>query len=178
MGGVIVLAALTAAVVVTGGPAPALAQPCAGQYDPKVGSGFGPCPPMSAAPLYERLRAVDGAGIPRTGRDAISVVVDRFTANMVGDGRVNARFKAMKPLEVERFKSNLADQLCEVIGGPCGYYGKDMKAAHAGMKITEAEWNATVENLNKALDQARIAEREKKDLLGALGPMKKDIVGQ
>jgi hemoglobin len=141
--------------------------------------GLAACATVQPEPtLYERLRAVDGAGIPRTGRDAISVVVDRFTANMVGDSRVNARFKGMKPLEVEKFKSSLADQLCEATGGPCAYYGKDMKAAHAGMKITEAEWSATVENFGKALDQARIGAREKKDLLAALGPMKKDIVGQ
>ena len=141
--------------------------------------GLVACATMQPEPtLYERLRAVDGAGIPRQGRDAISVMVDRFVAAMVADKRVNARFKGLKPLEVEKFKSNLADQLCEATGGPCSYYGKDMKKAHEGMKITEAEWTATVENLSKALDQAKLGAPEKKDLLGALGPMKKDIVGQ
>ena len=74
--------------------------------------------------------------------------------------------------------SNLADQICEVAGGPCAYSGRDMKTVHKGMKITEAEWSATVEDPGKALDKHKVGEREKKDLLAALGPMKADIVGQ
>jgi hemoglobin len=46
------------------------------------------------------------------------------------------------------------------------------------MAITEAEWNATVEALVKALDTHKVGAKEKSELLAALGPMKKDIVGQ
>ena len=53
-----------------------------------------------------------------------------------------------------------------------------MKATHQGMKITDAEWNATVENLVKALDKNNVDAKSKGELLAALGPMKKDIVGQ
>jgi hemoglobin len=140
--------------------------------------GLAACATMKPEPtLYERFHAVDSNGIPRQGRDAISVVVERFVGNVVADSRVNARFKGLQPAAVERFKSNLSDQICEKAGGPCSYYGKDMKTAHQGMQITEAEWNATVEDLTKALDQAKVGEREQKDLLAALGPMKADIVG-
>jgi hemoglobin len=128
--------------------------------------------------LYERIRAVDGTGTTRQGRDAIAIVVDRFVANMVADNRVSARFKGMPAPAVEKLKSNLSDQICQASGGPCSYYGRDMKAVHTGMKITEAEWNATVENLNKAFDQAKVGERERKDLVAAIAPMKGDIVGQ
>jgi len=112
------------------------------------------------------------------GREGIALVVGDFTANMAADPRVNERFKGAKPAEIERFKSNLADQICEATGGPCSYIGKDMKTAHEGMRITEAEWNATVENLVKALDKNNVQAQAKQELLGALGPMKKDIVGQ
>jgi hemoglobin len=123
----------------------------------------------SAMPsLYKRLG----------GREGISLVVGDFTANMAADPRVNERFKGMKPEALEKFRSNLADQICDAAGGPCSYLGKDMKAAHAGMKITEAEWNATVENLTKALDKNNVDAKAKQELLAALGPMKKDIVGQ
>ena len=105
-------------------------------------------------------------------------MVGDFTANMAADPRVNARFKGMKAPELEKFKSNLADQICDATGGPCSYLGKDMKATHQGMKITEAEWNATVENLVKALDKNNVDAKAKQELLAALGPMKKDIVGQ
>jgi hemoglobin len=46
------------------------------------------------------------------------------------------------------------------------------------MKITEAEWSATVEDLVKALDKNKVGDRDKQELLGLLGPMKPDIVGQ
>ena len=132
---------------------------------------FGACASTSqeAAPsLYKRLG----------GREGIATVVNDFTANMAADARVNARFKDMKGPDIEKFKSNIADQICDATGGPCSYLGKDMKTAHKDMRITEAEWNATVENLVKALDKNNVPAQAKQELLGALGPMKKDIVGQ
>ena len=122
----------------------------------------------SAPSLYRRLG----------GREGIALVVGDFTANMAADPRVNERFKGMKPAEVEKFKSTLADQICDATGGPCSYLGRDMKTTHKGMKITEAEWNATVENLVKALDKNNVGAQTKSELLGALAPMKADIVGQ
>jgi len=112
------------------------------------------------------------------GREGIKGVVDEFAAVLVADPRVNARFKDMKAPDVERFKTNAADQVCAAAGGPCSYLGKDMKSAHKGMKITEAEWNATVEDLVKAMDKKGVPKKEQQELLGLLGPMKADIVGQ
>ena len=118
--------------------------------------------------LYKRLN----------GREGIALVVGDFVTNMAGDARVNERFKAMKPGEIEKLKSNLSDQICDATGGPCSYLGRDMKTTHKGMQISDAEWNATVENLVKALDKNKVAVKEKSELLGVLGPMKADIVGQ
>ena len=53
-----------------------------------------------------------------------------------------------------------------------------MKTAHAGMKITDADFNALVEDLVKSLDKFKVPAREKNELLAALGGMKGDIVGQ
>ena len=122
-----------------------------------------------AAPsLYRRLG----------GREGIALVVGDFVGNMAADARVSERFKGMKGPEIEKLKSNLADQICDATGGPCSYLGRDMKTAHKGMKITEAEWSATVENLTKALDKHKVAAKEKQELISALAPMKGDIVGQ
>ncbi len=141
--------------------------------------GLAACATMQPEPtLYERLRIVDVSGVPQLGRSAISLVVDDFVANVAADDRINARFKALQPPQVSRLKANLADQICQAAGGPCSYLGRDMKDTHKGMNITEAEWNATVEALVKALDKYKVGEREKKELLAALGPMKADIVGQ
>ena len=128
------------------------------------------CATMGDPPptLYKRLG----------GREGIALVVGDFVTNMAGDRRVNARFKDMKGPDVEKLKSNLADQICDATGGPCSYVGRDMKTAHKGMQITDAEWSATVENLVKALDKNKVDPKDKSELLGMLGPMKADIVGQ
>jgi hemoglobin len=74
------------------------------------------------------------------------------------------------------FKAKLVDQICEASGGPCKYTGKDMKTAHAGMGITDADFNALVEDLVATLDKFKVPAKEKSELLAVLGPMKKDIV--
>jgi len=128
------------------------------------------CATMGDPPptLYKRLG----------GREGIALVVGDFVTNMAGDSRVNARFKGMKGEDVEKLKSNLSDQICDATGGPCSYLGRDMKTTHKGMNISEAEWNATVENLSKALDKNKVEPKDKTELLGLLAPMKADIVGQ
>ena len=118
--------------------------------------------------LYQRLG----------GREAIKGVVDDFVANVVADPRVNSRFKGLQPAAAFKLQTNLADQICDATGGPCAYLGKDMKATHAGMGITEAEWNATVEDLVKSLNKFKVGAKEQQELLSALSGMKKDIVGQ
>ena len=126
-------------------------------------------PEMSAGPtLYQRLG----------GREAIKGVVDDFVATMAADPRVNSRFKGLPPAAVAKLQTNLADQICDATGGPCAYLGRGMKAAHAGMGITEAEWNATVEDLVKSLAKFKVGVKEQAELLAILGPMKTAIVGQ
>ena len=118
--------------------------------------------------LYDRLG----------GKKAIAAVVDEFVGRVAADNRINSFFKATAsdPKRLAAFKANLVDQICEASGGPCKYKGKDMKTAHAGMGITEADFNALVEDLTGALDKFKVGAMEKQQLLGALAPMKKDIV--
>lgn len=133
--------------------------------------GLAGCAAMMGEPepsLYKRLG----------GRDGIATVVDDFVANLVADARVSARFRGLQPPAVFKLRSNLSDQICDAAGGPCAYLGRDMKETHKGMNISDGEWNATVENLVKALDKHKVGAKEKSELLGVLGPMKGAIVGQ
>ena len=125
---------------------------------------------MAAKPpsLYQRLG----------GREGIRGVVDDFVATAAADDRVKGRFTGLAPAAVEKLKTNLSDQICEATGGPCSYLGRDMKTTHKGMSISDTEWNATVEDLAKAMDKRNVAPEDQKALLGLLGPMKADIVGQ
>ena len=112
------------------------------------------------------------------GKKAITAVVDQFVTNVAGDARINKFFAdtVKDPKRVEKLKTNLVDQICQASGGPCKYKGKDMKTAHKGMGIGDADFNALVEDLVAALNKFNVGETEKNELLGALGPMKSDIV--
>jgi hemoglobin len=115
--------------------------------------------------LYDRLG----------GKGAITAVVDDFVANVAADKRINGFFAKT---DINRLKLNLVDQICQATGGPCTYTGKDMKTAHKGMGITDADFNALVEDLKKSLDKFKVPAKEQGELLGALGGMKPQIVGQ
>jgi hemoglobin len=112
------------------------------------------------------------------GKKAIVAVVDDFVGRVAMDNRINSFFKATAsdPKRLAKFKKNLVDQICEAAGGPCKYTGKDMKAAHAGMGISGADFDALVGDLVASLDKFMVKEADKMALLGVLGPMKKDIV--
>lgn len=117
--------------------------------------------------LYDRLG----------GKKAITAVVDEFVGRVAADTRINSYFAAAAdPQRLASFKMKLVDQICQASGGPCKYMGKDMKTAHMGMGITGPQFDALVEDLVSALDKFKVGEKEKGDLLGALGPMKPEIV--
>jgi len=113
--------------------------------------------------LYERLG----------GNDAIIAVVDDFVARVVGDARISGFFAHAN---IPMLKQRLVDQICQASGGPCTYTGRDMKSAHAGMGITSADFEAMLGDLAASLDKFKVGEREKSELLGALAPLKKEIV--
>jgi hemoglobin len=113
--------------------------------------------------LYDRLG----------GKSSISAVVDQFVANVAADTRINGRFATT---DILKLKSHLVDQICMATGGPCTYSGRDMKTTHTGMKISNGDFGALVEDLLKSLDMFKVPAREKGELLDLLGAMKKDIV--
>ena len=113
--------------------------------------------------LFERLG----------GKDAITVVVDDFVARCAGDDRINGKFART---DIARLKANLVDQVCQASGGPCTYTGRDMRTTHDGMAVTGGEFEALVADLVATLDKFGVGEAEKAELLGALAPMRSDIV--
>jgi len=112
------------------------------------------------------------------GKKAITAVVDDFAGRAATDPRIASYFKPdlADAKRLAKFKKNLEDQICEAAGGPCKYKGKSMKAAHAGMGISGADFGALVEDLVASLDKFHVKEADKNALLGVLGPMKSDIV--
>ena len=118
--------------------------------------------------LYDRLG----------GKSAITAVVDEFVARCAADPKIQGFFKglAADATRLADFKMKLVDQICEASGGPCKYTGRDMKTAHEGLGIGGGDFDALVADLVGALDKFKVGKKEKDQLLGILGPMKKDIV--
>jgi hemoglobin len=126
-----------------------------------------PLSPAVAAPparsLYQRLGE----------KPAIAAVVDEFLRRVAADVRINGRFANT---DVERLRGLLVEFFCAATGGPCVYSGRDMRTAHAGFQLIDEEFNALVEDLAAALAALKVPQAEQNEVLGALGPVRPDIV--
>lgn len=153
---------LTAALVLLGCAGPKAAQTPAAQPVASVEakSDAGTPAPKS---LYERLG----------GQPAIEAVVAEFQANVAADPTINAPFGVA---DLKLLNKRLVEFVCMATGGPCAYTGRDMGAVHRGMKVTNAQFDSLVGALVKSLDKFHVPEREKSELLGALGPLRPVIV--
>src|ERR1043165_3117647 len=54
--------------------------------------------------------------------------------------------------------------------------GRPMKTAHAGLGITESDWQLTVKHLVASLDKFKVPEKEKQEFLALASSLKPDIV--
>src|SRR5919198_2493884 len=90
--------------------------------------------------LYQRLG----------GYDVIAGFVDETYQLLRGDPRFK-RFTTRSLDSQKRARQLLVDQICALSGGPCLYIGRDMKTSHAGLGITEAEWEVSLEYTRQAL---------------------------
>ena len=116
--------------------------------------------------LYERLGGYDAIAavandlLPRLQADA---QLGRFWANRGEDG-------------VKREKQLLIDFLCANAGGPMYYTGRDMALSHRGMGISESDWNVFLGHAAATLAKFQVPEAERRDVVGFVQSLKKDIV--
>jgi hemoglobin len=115
--------------------------------------------------VYERLGYQSG----------VEKVVDFFLANVAGDDRVNGRFT---DTDMAQLRGHLIDQVCEATDGPCTYKGKNMREAHAGMGITEAEFAIIAGHFAAAMEKAGVSASDHAAIMSVLSAMQDDIVGQ
>lgn len=114
-------------------------------------------------PLYQRLG----------GKPAITAVVNDFVGNVARDHRINKFFART---DISRLKRLLVQQICAGSGGPCQYEGRSMREAHRGLGVRNQDFDALVEDLVTSLNKFNVPPREQQELLGLLGPMRKDVV--
>ena len=121
---------------------------------------------MTKKTLYERLG----------GYDAITAVTNDLLPRLQADTKL-ARFWQHRGEDgVKREKQLLIDFLCSSAGGPLYYTGRDMKASHKGMKISESDWATFLGHLNATLTAFRVPQTERDEVVAFVQSTKSDIV--
>jgi hemoglobin len=131
--------------------------------------------------LYERLG----------GEKGLIDIVDDFTPRILQDPRVDwerhgSRHHFLKttrtiewrptPENVALLKKHLVQFLALATGGPSHYEGKEIKASHANMKISNPEFDASLGDIKASLDKLQIPNKEQKELLAIIESTRPQIV--
>ena len=121
---------------------------------------------VAAPSLYKRVG----------GYDAIAAVTDDFLGRLAADKQMSRFFVGVSADSLRKLRQHVVDQLCEATGGPCYYFGRTMKTVHAGLGITESDWQLTVKHLTATLDKFKVADKERNEILKLFSSLKSDIV--
>jgi hemoglobin len=116
--------------------------------------------------LYQRLG----------GYDKIAAIAHDYFGRVRSDPQFSRFTGGRSQDSLKRARQLLVDQLCSLTGGPCVYIGRDMKTAHGGLGITSSDWEASMRHLAAALDQHKIPQKEKGEVLSIIAAYKEDIV--
>ena len=126
-----------------------------------------------AGSLPPARAADDALFVALGGKAGIHRIVDGLLPLVLADKRINETFDG---IDMKKLGLRLEEQFCVVAGGPCEYTGKNMAESHDGMNVTNAQFNALVEDLQVAMDKAGVASRVQNKLLARLAPMQRTIV--
>lgn len=132
--------------------------PASGQAQPAGG--------QAQRTLYERLGGYDG----------ISAVVEDFENRLFVDPKVGKYFVGMGTDTRELFIQKTKNLVCNVTGGPCKVISRSAKTTHAGLGITDAEFDIVAGHLSEALDKYKVQPAEHKEVMAIIETLRKDIV--
>ena len=127
------------------------------------------------------------------GEQGITAIVEDFTPRLLQDPRVNWPRNGVKrrglflsggasvtwsatPQNVALLKKHLVQFLTLATGGPAHYEGKNMKAAHDNLHITNPEFDAAIGDIKASLDKLQIPNKEQKELLAIVESTRPEIV--
>ena len=121
--------------------------------------------PAASKPLWVRLG----------GEKEVTKIVDDFITLASADPKVNFTRNGKYKIDKEKLRTALVAQISSLTGGPLKY-DKDMKTVHQGMNITNAEYDAALDDLRRALQRNRVPQEDAKLVLDMVADMRKDIV--
>ncbi|MFT4807260.1 MAG: hemoglobin [Paraglaciecola sp.] len=99
------------------------------------------------------------------GQPKIEEIVDNFITEIEFDP---VMFEFFKDSNIDRFREKLNEHICMLTGGPCDYTGDKMEQVHAGMNITESEFNHGVDLFINAMTKADIPHSIQNKILAVI----------
>lgn len=118
--------------------------------------------------LYKRLG----------GYSAISAVVDDLAERLAKNKQLG-RFYANRGVDgVAREKQLTKDFITANTGGSLYYTGRNMKLAHAGMRMSKSDWKVFMVLLNETLNKFNIPSQEKTEVIVLIDSLRDMIVEQ
>lgn len=115
---------------------------------------------MTQISLFERLG----------GEAAVDAAVDIFYAKVLADARISHFFTNVD-MNSQRAKQKAF--LTVAFGGPSRYTGKGLRNAHKHMGLTEAHFDAVIENLGNTLKELNVPA----DLIGEAAAVALSVKG-
>ena len=118
---------------------------------------------ISPPALFDRLGGYVG----------IAAIMDDFVGRAVTDDRIAPYFRN---INMSHMKSGMREFLCAETGGPCRYTGKPMREAHAGLGVTDAAFDAMLDDLRKTLNKTIIPIADRELVVLALSGQRGEVV--
>lgn len=103
----------------------------------------------------------------------ITAIVEGMLVLMSENPRIAHHFAET---DIVNLRDKLVEQFCVEAGGPCVYTGTTMDVAHAGLDISESDFNALVEDLQRSMEAQNVPISAQNRLLARLAPMQRDIL--
>src|SRR5215813_5779643 len=131
--------------------------------------------PAQEEPLLDKPSLYDRLG----GVYNIATVVDDLIDRVMVDPRLNANPRvdeAHHRVSPAGFKYLVTELACQAAGGPQIYSGRSMADSHRHLKITAAEWEAFMDDVQQTLDKFGVPQREQDELIAIVESTHEAIV--
>lgn len=112
------------------------------------------------------------------GYNAIAAVIDDTAKYLFKDPQIGKYFIGLSTNSKQRLRELLIDQFCQAAGGPCVYTGRTMKLSHSGIGggLTNSEFNAFYNDVGLALQENKVRQSEKYEVLKFVESLRSQIV--
>ncbi len=107
------------------------------------------------------------------GAAAVRAAVDDFYSRVLSDQQLAPFFAG---IDLRHLKAHQRAFIAAAVGGPEIYQGRDMAAAHAGLAITDADFDAVVGHLAGTLAALGVPGETISQIARVLAPLRGDIV--